>query len=169
MKKCYHNHQPLTVKFKGNDKPSLLHGGNGYTPAVRADYYVDLNPREDSISPYTELKSNDGGVYFNFPIVNMKAPNRAALDDLVTRIIRWLKKGHSVHVGCIGGHGRTGLVLCAVAYQMTKDPKVITMVREQYCYKAVESKVQMDFLNLNYGIHKLEPRYGSKEWWQKDL
>lgn len=88
-----------------------------------------------------------------YPIQNMGVPNNVdKFHQLVITILAFLEKGKTVHVGCIGGHGRTGLVIAAVVAMLpdvTDDP--IKWVRENYCKKAIESKSQENFLAAHYG------------------
>ena len=69
-----------------------------------------------------------------------------------------------VHVGCIGGHGRTGLVLSALVAQMTGMPDPISYVRKHYCTKAVESTEQVTFLTKHFGAAKVEPSKKVTNW-----
>lgn len=100
------------------------------------------------------------GVDIYFKIVDMGVPK--SLEDF-SKLISWtakeMKKGKSVYVGCIGGHGRTGLFLAALTKFMTGDKDAITTVRENYCKKAVESSEQINWLNKHFGIKKVK---GSK-------
>lgn len=60
--------------------------------------------------------------------------------------LRMARDGSVVEVGCIGGHGRTGMMLAimvvvATEGKMTGD-EAVAYVRANYCTKAVESKIQ---------------------------
>lgn len=165
--KCYHNHKPLEIKHKG--KTFTVFGGSGYAPAVKCDVYVDLNPRK-GIRTQQVYPTGDGADYYNLPIVNMSVPNIHRLEEGLDFAIAALKSGRSLHVGCIGGHGRTGLFLAALVYKLTGDTDAVATVRANYCEKAVESKQQMDYLNHHYGIKKVKPRYQINETnWVTDL
>jgi hypothetical protein len=68
-----------------------------------------------------------------------------------------LHDGKSIHVGCIGGHGRTGTVLTAIMAELTEKTDAIQWVRAHYCKKAVESEEQVDFLVKHYGVTTAKP------------
>ena len=98
------------------------------------------------------------GVDIYFKIVDMQVPDDIKeFKKLLSYTAKQMKAGKSVYVGCIGGHGRTGLFLAALTTYMTKDKDSIKTVRAGYCHKAVESNVQMLWLNKYFGITKVEP------------
>jgi hypothetical protein len=49
------------------------------------------------------------------------------------------------------GHGRTGTFLAALVATMGEND-AINYVRTNYCQKAVESRVQVDFLAKHFGV-----------------
>jgi hypothetical protein len=65
-----------------------------------------------------------------------------------------VNKGYAdVCVHCVGGHGRTGTVLCAmmIANKGMTTRQAITKVRTEYCRHAVESDIQVEYLReLDY-------------------
>lgn len=76
-----------------------------------------------------------------------------------TELINWLAEvsvTESIFVGCIGGHGRTGMVLAALVSVLGVSDAV-TYVRSKYCTKAVETSGQIAFLNKAFGIVKVPP------------
>ena len=97
------------------------------------------------------------GVDIYFKIRDMGVPeNLGDFKKLITWTAKEMKKGKSVYVGCIGGHGRTGLFLAALTKVMIGDKDAITTVRENYCHKAVESTQQINWLNKHFGIKKVK-------------
>ena len=64
------------------------------------------------------------------------------------------KAGLDVLVFCSGGHGRTGLVLCALALAsgIVSGVDVVKWVRDNYCNQAVESEVQIKYLADTFGV-----------------
>ena len=157
--KCHESHPPLHIGG------GTLLGGNceKHHRHEWVDFYVALDrymahPVFDPDVPAPQC------VYY--PITNMKAPNRPdKFKALVDNIVARLSIGQTVHVGCIGGHGRTGLVLAAVVQSLNvpaNDPGLsandcIGWVRKHYCKKAVESVAQENFLIVNYGA-KPQPK-----------
>jgi protein-tyrosine phosphatase len=98
------------------------------------------------------------GVDIYFKIVDMQVPDDIKeFKKLLSYTAKQMKAGKSIYVGCIGGHGRTGLFLAALTTFMTKDKDSIKTVRKEYCHKAVESQVQMIWLHEHFGITKVEP------------
>ena len=74
----------------------------------------------------------------------MDAPaNVTRFKKLVTWLCNQLQDGKTVHVGCIGGHGRTGTVISAIVAELLEEKDAIQWVRKHYCKKAVESKAQV--------------------------
>lgn len=149
---CYESH-PILELGKGK-----LLGGNCDRPVTDdADVYIGLQSgmRQTSNSwPWSKK------VEFLYPIQDMGIPNSAkSFHSLVSYICKCLKEGKFVHVGCIGGHGRTGMVFAAVVKEMLGEEDAITWVRKNYCHKAVESSAQVRFLHEEFGIKKVS---GSK-------
>jgi hypothetical protein len=154
--KCYEKHKPLAV---GEYK---IYGGSASWPVVKdADIYVSLqdgstsgfisDPWDDHHVIEVQHFIPDGGV--------PKDPIR--FSKMIAWICNQLQKGKKIHVGCIGGHGRTGMVLSAVVAQMTGEKNATEYVRKHYCMKAVESERQVKFLHEHFGV---TPVIGHKEW-----
>lgn len=159
-RKCYHDHPALT--FNGG----RFVGGSCLRPAVTdCDIYVGLDAGmrvSGRQLPWTD------GAEFLFPITDQRAP--ASADDF-RRLVEYLWEAlgsvRSVHVGCVGGHGRTGLVVAALAH-LSGVEKPVAWTREHYCSKAVESQEQVDFLAAHHGGEPdAKPRHRSgwsKSW-----
>jgi len=144
-RKCYEGHPPLTIG------DFVIYGGSCSSPVVSdADVYVGFD--------YGHAKTPQSypwmpGDSFYFPITDMHAPSDfAQFKNLLTYLSVQLTAQKKVHIGCIGGHGRTGTVLAALVATMTGELDAINYVRKHYCEKAVESKAQVDFLVKNFGI-----------------
>lgn len=83
-----------------------------------------------------------------YPIQDQRAPS-SVVDTkiIVDEIITYLTNGKNVHVQCIGGHGRTGVILsCVVGTILPHIKDVVDYVRENYCEEAVESYEQHQFI-----------------------
>lgn len=64
---------------------------------------------------------------------------RASLQRLLARA----RRGESVEIGCLGGHGRTGTALaCLAVLTGTPPDDAVDWVRATYCAKAVETDEQ---------------------------
>lgn len=160
-KRCADTHPPLKVGA------FLIYGGSASHPVVRdADLYVSLQGGSTSgliSDPWDEKHVTE----IQFSIIDGHAPRAAELlrfQKMVEYICNQLQIGKKVHVGCIGGHGRTGLVLSAVAAALG-EKDAIRYVRKNYCKKAVETNVQVKFLVKHYDVltaSASRPDYGFK-------
>ena len=94
-----------------------------------------------------------------FEIADQGVPKDVvAFKDLLWEIQTELNAGGHVHVQCIGGHGRTGLVLACLVGRMVSETEIadpVKWVRENYCKEAVESKIQHE-MAYEIGGRKLE-------------
>lgn len=153
--RCYENHKPMMV-------PSierLIWGGSCSSPIINdADIYIGLDghmrntPRRWPWTPGHEV---------HFPIPDMGIPkDQEAFHKLVGWLSQRLRKGDKIHIGCIGGHGRTGMLLAALVATVGQTPDAITYVRQHYCPKAVESREQIDFLEARFGVTPVKPTKG---------
>lgn len=154
--RCYESHPVLKV---GKGK---LYGGSARFPIKDADVYVilqsgDMNGRQSD--PWEKQMVYE----VQYSIRDMEAPaNVARFKKLVTWLCNQLHEGKTVHVGCIGGHGRTGTVLSAIVAEALEKEDAIQYVRKHYCKKAVESKAQVAFLMKHYGVTSVEPTKGNR-------
>ena len=155
-KRCYHDHPPL--KLVDGDETFLIYGGSCSSPAVKdADVYLGL----DAGMPerfHQPWKPEGQSINARFKITDMGVPDS---EFGFTQMLEWLnahvRAGRKVHVGCIGGHGRTGFVFAALAAVYFGRKDAITYVRENYCPKAVESDRQVAWLHDKYGVEKAKP------------
>lgn len=152
MRRCYKDHPPLPIVV-GGDTYSIYGGSCGHPAVIDADVYVGFDftmATTERQYPWNE------GIEFRYPIKDMHAPdNPTTFKALIEWLAVQLIAGKKVHVGCIGGHGRTGTVLAALVTHMTGNVDSITYVRKNYCQKAVESPLQVEFLHKHYGITKV--------------
>lgn len=137
---CYSTHPVLEV---GGGK---LHGGNYQDHAHGCDLYIALE--QHGRSPKFDPARATLPCAVTFYVPNMGVPqDPKAFRMLVDTVVEVLAGGGSVHIGCIGGHGRTGMMIAAVVATIggiTDDP--ITWVRTNYCGKAIESAAQEKYL-----------------------
>lgn len=160
---CYDTHPEITFP----DIPGVLMGGSCMTPRVKdADVYIGFASGMKLTNrsyPWTN------GYEFLFAVTDGRAPSDAvAFVSLVDWVTEELKKGSRVHAGCVGGHGRTGTFIAAVVSLLLPEVKnVIKFVREAYCFKAVESPEQVEFLTEHFGIKKADPSGGAYHRYSK--
>lgn len=148
--RCYVSHKPLKMG-KG-----ILHGGSAVNSLPGMDLYVGL---DHSMRDVRDGWVDPPPLRIHFPIPDQGVPKELTEFKLmVTYLCNQLRKGKIIHIGCIGGHGRTGMLIAAIASEMgiSKDP--IQWVRDNYCLKAVESKSQVGFLVAHYGAKKAKSR-----------
>lgn len=156
---CTEFHPPLALKVKGS--ASEIYGSSCIYPNVDdADVYVSL----DSMGKHYDWEhpwENSSKVHIRYFIKDGNVPeNFKQFDTCVDYVIDSLAEGKKVHVGCIAGHGRTGLFLAAVAQKTMGDIlaqegiSAIDYVRDNYCGNAVETFKQVLYL---YGVYDVEP------------
>lgn len=150
-RRCYEDHQRLDLGIG-----ITLYGGSCLTPIIsQADIYVGL---EQNMSTPQSAQPWRGGCSVSHVIQNMGIPKDK---EEFVKMIDWLAKQlldhKEIHVGCIGGHGRTGMVLSSLKYVLTQDKSATEYIRQAYCKKAVETVSQVDFLYDLYGIEKVAP------------
>jgi len=148
---CHVSHKPLVIKMGG--KEYQIHGGSCLKPVVKTDVIVGL---DSGFSPAERAYPWYDTVAFKFPITDMSVPsNVSEFKKLLQFLKDSLVGGKSVFVGCIGGHGRTGLVFSALVTYMTGEKDSITYTRDNYCEKAVESSKQVSWLTKHFGVVKV--------------
>ena len=102
---------------------------------------------------------DDSIIEFQYTITDMCAPKSPKeFANMVDWVAGQLDDGKSIHVGCIGGHGRTGTFLAALVSKyenLTDDP--IQWVRENHCKRGVESESQVKFLVKHFGCKTAKP------------
>lgn len=166
--KCYESHPALKIgEF-------VIYGGSCARPIVSdADIYVGFDL---SIKDSPKAYPWEPGESFLYYIQDMHAPADAtSFKKFIGWLAEQLTAQKKIHLGCIGGHGRTGLVLAALVTYMTGELDSISYVRKHYCERAVESGTQVEFLNKHFGITKVmgfkeshrpayQPPTGGKGW-----
>jgi hypothetical protein len=156
--KCAFDHKPLRLGTK------QMFGGACARPVYEGcDVYVGLDSgHRPNVSYPWEPKSDV--IDFTFKITDGRAPQGQHVPEF-HKLIDWLceriKAGDAVHVGCIGGHGRTGMVLAAIVSKLGVSDTPIAYVRQQYCKDAVETEEQIKFLAKHYNCEaNAEPSRG---------
>jgi hypothetical protein len=157
-KKCHTKHLVLELGM------GEILGASCSMPRKGFDIYIGFcYTMTFTHQPYPWETKDDPVVEFKYEIQDMHAPKDAKeFKLLINWVAEQLEDGKRIHVGCIGGHGRTGTFLAALVslYEdLTDDP--IAYVREHHCKKAVESKDQIDFLVKHFGCKTAK---ASKTW-----
>jgi hypothetical protein len=150
--RCYEKHPAIKI---GKGK---LYGGSASHPVMEdADIYVALQSGSTS-GLSSDPWEKDKVVEIHYSITDMHAPKDVdRFKKLVTWLCTQLQNGQTVHVGCIGGHGRSGLLISSIVAEALEKKDAIQWVRKHYCKKAVESKAQIQFLMKHYGVTEADP------------
>lgn len=153
-KRCWEeNHKPLEFGQGVVLGAACAHPADGYDIYVGFDHGMKFKH-----TAYPWENENDPVIEFLFPITDMCAPKDAArFKKMIEWLAAQLDDGAKVHMGCIGGHGRTGLVLAALRAHMYGEKDAIQWVRKHHCKKGVESQSQVKFLMRHYKVSKAEP------------
>ena len=148
--RCYTTHKPLKIG------EYVIYGGSCSSPMIKdADIYVGF---EKYMLETTKAYPWVEGESFCFPITDGSVPT--SIEDtmqLLEYLSTNLKAGKKIHIGCIGGHGRTGTILAALVKYMTGNVNATEYVRTNYCEKVVESTTQVNWLHKHFGIEKVKP------------
>jgi len=152
--RCWEDHKPFKVLNGEVLGAACAHPQEGY------DIYIGLDHGMEFQKRHWPWQSNGGSgpVEFLFPITDMSAPRDVKnFKKMINWMVKQLEDGKRIQVGCIGGHGRTGLVLAALVQVTGIAPKnAIQWVRKNHCKKAVESESQIKFLMKHYKVAKAE-------------
>lgn len=149
---CYHSHPPYPVA-----EGFVIYGGSGIRPSVDGcDVYVSL---DNGRVPGPKSLPWEEGEDFIFHIKNFGVPeNPKSFAKLIEHLEASLRAGKKVHVGCMAGHGRTGMVLAALRMKMAGDKDAIMHVRANYCDQVVETNEQIKWLVTHWGCNTAPPR-----------
>lgn len=121
-----------------------------YSPTPEVTIWGGPQPQKDwnlktvLVVNLLESKTKTEDVWF--PIRNWDIPDdNEMFDVLIDALIQRASKGDEIYVHCFGGHGRTGLVLGAVAAKLgIEDP--VEHVRKHYCQRAIETPEQEQYV-----------------------
>lgn len=158
---CHASHPELSIGGGTLVGASCNYPRAGYDVYVGFDWGMRIPAPPAPWNPGTEAAA-PAAIHAKFEITDHSVPkDKAEFDRMLAWLTDQLAAGKRVHIGCIGGHGRTGLVMAALAKTILGKEDAIEWVRERHCKKAVESTSQVDWLHQHYGIKKAK---GSKSW-----
>lgn len=83
--------------------------------------------------------------YIGCPDYGVPIPSPAVVLQIAREALCVAMLGGRVEFGCIGGHGRTGLILavmCLITDDLMTGPEAVKFVRSTYCTRAIESAEQ---------------------------
>lgn len=152
---CYESHPALALGG------GVFHGASCIHPAKGYDIYVGLDWGMKRMFPHYPWNPDPGTVEVYFPIKDGHAPSDVAeFKRMVTWLAAQLALGKKIHAGCIGGHGRTGVLMSALVCEVTGSKNASEWVRQHYCASAIETEEQIEFLQDHYGIKPVTPSKG---------
>ena len=155
VRECTHNRTP----FSFNEHTLYLSGSmdrnteaQGPEPTVAV--YLDGGWLKGRVLSNNGMQKTEGDphiVYLNWP--DYGAVPVSQLMGVAQWALDRLEEGHTLEVGCAGGHGRTGTFVTGMMVLTGFHPKeAIKEIRANYCHKAVESKAQEELLG---GLYEL--------------
>lgn len=148
-KSCWHSHPVYVLKCEDGEY-SIVGGSCTSAYPENVDVFIGFDSgMAQGNRSYPWIDGHD--VFFH---IQDRGVPKSTKD--FKKLIDWtaeqLRNKKRVFAGCIGGHGRTGLFLSALTKVMTGEEDAITVVRENYCKKAVESTNQVLWLVKHFGI-----------------
>lgn len=159
MPRCWEGHKPLEISCR---EPGLMVFGGSCAHVPKG---IDIQVGLDSImSPLLHQSPWNDKHIISHLIPNMGVPSNK---KEFKAMIRWLSfkilEGKKVHVGCIGGHGRSGLVLASLVQSIAGRDDAIDYVRLNYCRKAIENRKQEQWLMYHLGMDEPTIPYRGKK------
>ncbi len=93
----------------------------------------------------------------NIPTVDFSVPPEPLMQLGLFNILKAMRQGNPIYVGCMGGIGRTGLTLALLA-KIFEIPNPVKFVRDTYVPHAVETSQQKEYID-NFNVTKLTALY----------
>lgn len=157
MNGCTVYHPPLDL-LCGQEKYQI-YGSSCINPIIRdADIYVSLDKYTTTYEweqPWSGIKKQ----HIRFFIDDGSVPNDIInFKKCIDYVIDKIQEKKVIHVGCISGHGRTGIFLAAIVQEMMglelekNNLSAIDYVRDNYCNHAVENLKQVLFLQSYFNV-----------------
>ena len=155
VRECAHNRTPFsfnqhTLYLSG----SMDRGTAAQGPEPTVAVYFDGAWLKGRVLSNNGMKKSQGEPH----IVYISWPDYGAVPvSQLMGVAQWaldqLDAGHTLEVGCAGGHGRTGTFVAGMMV-LTGFPvkEALKEVRANYCHKAVESKAQEELLEELYAL-----------------
>lgn len=161
--RCHESHKEFKLGA------GVVFGGSCSKPRTGFDIYVGLDHGMTTMAACYPWEEGPRLENVYFPIQDMSVPKDLdRFKAMITWLCTQLHAGKRIHIGCIGGHGRTGTLLTALVAQATGEKAAIQWVRRNHCKKAVESSEQVKWLMTHYGVeyadgYKMASEYTTKK------
>jgi hypothetical protein len=130
----------------------IITGGKNKEQMNKADILIFFDtlfmPKNIILSNDPNLSSGIDQTIVYFPIVDQYTPDKELLNGLLKYLNYEItyQGNKRIHMQCMGGHGRTGLVLACLIHKILDEQNPVKWVKENYCIKAVESNRQYQFI-----------------------
>lgn len=140
IKQCNHKH----------DEVILADGTPIYCSSVHGSYDDEITP---DFGLYADRIWNPTwrNEFINWPDMNIPKDHKTSLVQIEEAYLRAFNEDQFVEIGCIGGHGRTGVILGCMYLLSAEGEKTaeeaIEFVHVKYCKKAIETDLQEWFLH----------------------
>ena len=118
--------------------------------------FIDLTDKTDGLAKYDNFLNKAD--YYNYPIIDVSVPaNKQLTTDILNRIDESLIQDKKVYLHCLGGVGRTGVIVgCYLKRLGYRNYNVMDKLNElwSYCPKSAyraspETQEQIDYI-LNW-------------------
>lgn len=120
----------------------------GFRRSIYGGPFIEASKLPDGHHVRLEMHAPRSNTTFNLPIPDFSVPQPEQIDAVRREVHSLLKaaaSGRCAFVGCMGGTGRTGMIL-ALAMKELGHPRPIDYVRQMYKRGAVETSEQEDYV-----------------------
>ncbi|MBM3418112.1 MAG: isochorismatase family protein, partial [Bacteroidetes bacterium] len=102
------------------------------------------------VNELNEVYIDSGFEVYHIPIFDQSTPSIDEINGCIAKISGWLKANEKIMIHCVGGLGRSGLVVaCYLKSLGIKSSDSIKIVRKNRSPRAIETKIQERFV-MNY-------------------
>lgn len=133
------------VSDRHNATKVHLPSGEVTVQATSACYQYDRETPDFGLYLDGSWKPDGLAIMLPWRDYGLPAVSNGFADYAIKEAYSWAVAGAVVEVGCIGAHGRTGVVLACMAVlddaEMT-GPEAVTFIRAMYCPHAIETREQ---------------------------
>lgn len=139
-RKCSHFQAPFRLPSGVEVYASTYHGDRMNDPLPDLGIYLDGIWSPDTVA-----------FHVGCPDYGTPIPPLASVIYVAREGLRAAGEGKRVEIGCVGGHGRTGLMLAIMALLSMRQPnarQAINLVRSAYCTEAIESAEQEWYISV---------------------
>lgn len=152
---------------------SIVFDRYGICQSIYGGPYYDLHTscRSDHVRLVKMAREIQLPCDVDIPTADFQTPHPAVLKAGIKRTLAYMMDGKDIAVGCMGGVGRTGLFLAAMA-KVRGVPDPVAHVRACYLPHAVETAAQQQFI-ADLDVSDIQkqlkwlPKFYLKRKWQQ--